>query len=234
MARLPIPGQDDGRWGQILNDYLSQSHNDDGTLKSGLVSKSDIGLANVDNTSDLDKPLSLAMQTALATKADLIDGKVEAEQLPTYVSSINGKSGDATLSANDVGADPAGTSYSKSTSDAKYSLGDTGPAWAFGAVGAFGPYDSSYFGSTRTVTLTGNANISAFNPGPSDKAGSIHFVIKQASSGGPYTLTWPTSIKWVNNTPAPVMPTVPNAELLVTAFWTGVSWRAMLNGIYYP
>lgn len=32
-ARLPIPGSDDGTWGQILNDFLSQVHNSDGTLK---------------------------------------------------------------------------------------------------------------------------------------------------------------------------------------------------------
>lgn len=33
MARLPIPGSDQGQWGEILNDYLSVSHNTDGTLK---------------------------------------------------------------------------------------------------------------------------------------------------------------------------------------------------------
>ena len=33
MARLPIPGGDEGTWGAILNDYLSQEHNSDGTLK---------------------------------------------------------------------------------------------------------------------------------------------------------------------------------------------------------
>lgn len=33
MARLPNPGGDTGNWGSILNDYLSQSHNPDGTLK---------------------------------------------------------------------------------------------------------------------------------------------------------------------------------------------------------
>lgn len=32
MARLPTPGGDAGNWGQILNDFLSQEHNADGTL----------------------------------------------------------------------------------------------------------------------------------------------------------------------------------------------------------
>lgn len=33
MARLPIPGQDNGSWGVILNEYLSVELNADGTLK---------------------------------------------------------------------------------------------------------------------------------------------------------------------------------------------------------
>ena len=37
MARLPIPGSDDGTWGDVLNDYLSAAHNTDGTLKDNIV-----------------------------------------------------------------------------------------------------------------------------------------------------------------------------------------------------
>lgn len=111
MARLPQPGSDEGTWGQILNEYLLQSHKNDGSLKSGSVSagsipdgtisedkldsatqakinstggvtsvntrtgavtlaKSDVGLANVDNTADTAKPVSTATQTALDGKAD--------------------------------------------------------------------------------------------------------------------------------------------------------------------
>lgn len=38
MARLPIPGQDRDTWGDILNNFLSQSLADDGTLRSSAVS----------------------------------------------------------------------------------------------------------------------------------------------------------------------------------------------------
>lgn len=38
MSRLPTPGSDDGTWGNILNDFLAQVHNTDGTLKDGVVS----------------------------------------------------------------------------------------------------------------------------------------------------------------------------------------------------
>lgn len=34
MSRLPVPGQDAGAWGSILNDFLSVEHNNDGTLKA--------------------------------------------------------------------------------------------------------------------------------------------------------------------------------------------------------
>lgn len=37
MARLPTPGGDSNQWGDILNDYLAQAHNSDGTLKKAAV-----------------------------------------------------------------------------------------------------------------------------------------------------------------------------------------------------
>lgn len=36
MARLPQIGGDQGSWGQILNDFLSESHNSDGSLKANI------------------------------------------------------------------------------------------------------------------------------------------------------------------------------------------------------
>jgi hypothetical protein len=127
MSRLPKPGGDENSWGNILNDYLQQEHNNDGTHAVGkilgvppvsdqiLVSdasaskgigwqsksslqgpgvaaggtagqilkknsssnydtswttldKSSVGLAQVDDTSDADKPISDATQTALSAK----------------------------------------------------------------------------------------------------------------------------------------------------------------------
>ncbi len=40
MARLPQPGGDAGNWGDILNDYLSQIHQADGSLKDGSIPES--------------------------------------------------------------------------------------------------------------------------------------------------------------------------------------------------
>ncbi len=56
MARLPEPGGDSGQWGEVLNDYLTVSHNTDGTLKNAAVSSSVIadgavGVAKIATTS---------------------------------------------------------------------------------------------------------------------------------------------------------------------------------------
>lgn len=58
--------------------------------KTGAVTlaKGDVGLSNVDNTSDVNKPVSTAQAAALATKADLVNGSVPAAQLPSYVDDV--------------------------------------------------------------------------------------------------------------------------------------------------
>lgn len=52
--------------------------------KTGIVTlaKADVGLGNVDNTTDNAKPISSATATALSSKADLVSGLVPSTQLP--------------------------------------------------------------------------------------------------------------------------------------------------------
>ena len=42
MARLPKPGSDQGKWGEILNEYLSVAHDDNGNLKDNTVAESNL------------------------------------------------------------------------------------------------------------------------------------------------------------------------------------------------
>ncbi len=42
MTRLPQPGGDLGQWGSILNDFLSQAHNSDGTLRPDAVAATNL------------------------------------------------------------------------------------------------------------------------------------------------------------------------------------------------
>lgn len=55
---------------------------DDGTNPHN-TSQIDIGLPNVNNTSDLNKPISTATQTVLNNKADLVAGVIPTSQLPS-------------------------------------------------------------------------------------------------------------------------------------------------------
>lgn len=48
MSRLPTPGSDRGNWGSILNDYLSQSHNADGTIKDSIITESKLAQPVID------------------------------------------------------------------------------------------------------------------------------------------------------------------------------------------
>ncbi|MEJ8308619.1 hypothetical protein [Agrobacterium larrymoorei] len=61
------------------------------------LTKADVGLGNVNNTADLNKPVSTATQQALDLKAD----KTQIPAVP--VQSVNGKTGDVTVSKADVG-----------------------------------------------------------------------------------------------------------------------------------
>lgn len=63
MSRLPTPGGDTGNWGDILNDFLSQSHNTDGTLKP--LSQNNIQ----DLSTDLDAKAPTTGQYLVATGA---------------------------------------------------------------------------------------------------------------------------------------------------------------------
>ncbi|HEY5549738.1 MAG TPA: hypothetical protein VIK37_00825 [Candidatus Saccharimonadales bacterium] len=49
MARLPIPGADDGVWGEILNNFLSIEHNSDGTQKTLPIRKGGTGATNAED-----------------------------------------------------------------------------------------------------------------------------------------------------------------------------------------
>ena len=90
MARLPVPGSDDGIWGTLLNDYLSQAHNTDGSLKAGSADAGVISDGAI-STAKLDGTLTGAVSKAQSS-----------------VQQVNGATpdigGSVTLTAGDVGA----------------------------------------------------------------------------------------------------------------------------------
>lgn len=52
MARLPVPGQDEGTWGDLLNEYLLVSHNTNGTIKNLFFNVKDYGATGNGSTDD--------------------------------------------------------------------------------------------------------------------------------------------------------------------------------------
>jgi len=99
MSRLPIPGQDKGVWGSILNDYLSQSLSSTGSLNPNVVTADQIAPGSISDTEIADGTItSLKLDTTTQTTI---------EKATTSVQSINNKfptSGAVTLVASDVGA----------------------------------------------------------------------------------------------------------------------------------
>lgn len=66
MARLPIPGSDDGQWGDVLNDFLNVSHNADGTLKTAVVSSAGAELASNKGAASGYAPLNASSKVPVA------------------------------------------------------------------------------------------------------------------------------------------------------------------------
>lgn len=71
MARMPTPGGDDGQWGDILNEFLSQSHTLSGALKADSVDTAQLrdGAVSKSKTS-----------TAVQTSLDAADNAVPSSQ----------------------------------------------------------------------------------------------------------------------------------------------------------
>lgn len=97
MSRLPTPGSDNGTWGDILNDFLLQSHTSGGTLKPDSV-----GAAQI--------------QDNAVTAATIADGTITETQLATALQTkIDSSATDASTSSKglvQLAGDLAGTATS--------------------------------------------------------------------------------------------------------------------------
>lgn len=106
-----------GTAGQVLAKIDSSNYNTEWVNQSGggavssvngqtgvvVISKSDVGLGNVDNTSDINKPISTATQTALNAKYDASNPSNYITSAGAPVQSVAGKTGTVTLVKGDVG-----------------------------------------------------------------------------------------------------------------------------------
>ena len=85
MSRLPSPGGDVGNWGAILNDFLNQAHNADGTLQTTAVNNA-ISDGSITPTKLSETYISTSEKGTTDGVATLDgSGKVTASQLPASV-----------------------------------------------------------------------------------------------------------------------------------------------------
>ena len=111
MSRLPTPGSDDGQWGTILNDYLSQSHTPTGSIKSNSVDTLQLADGAVTDVKIADAAVTT---DKLATTASPTSGQVLGYNGTDLewttggsgggaVTSVNSQTGDVVLAKADVG-----------------------------------------------------------------------------------------------------------------------------------
>lgn len=135
-TRLPIPGSDEGNWGSILNDYLSQAHSADGALKPGIVSESNLSSA-----------VQTKLNIAAGTGATGATGPA-GNQGPAGTQGATGPSGaQGATGAQGVPGVPGATGPKGDKGDQgapgatgpQGPQGEPGPASTQGATGATGP-----------------------------------------------------------------------------------------------
>jgi hypothetical protein len=99
--RLPVPGSDDGTWGDILNGFLEVSHASDGTLNSSVVGTAQLENNAVTNA-QLDSPTQSTL-SAVASKYVKPSGGIPTSDLDSSTQTNIGKAGTAVQIGGDLG-----------------------------------------------------------------------------------------------------------------------------------
>ena len=157
MSRLPTPGGDSGNWGQILNDYLSQAHKSDGTLKPGIITTANLA-------QEIKDQLTIVAGQQGATGPSGATGP----QGPQGATGATGASGASGV----PGATGAASTIPGPT-------GPQGPAGATGPVGAQGPTGAA--GAQGAVGVTGATGPS----GPTGAASTVPGPTGATGPSGP-------------------------------------------------
>jgi Cellulase (glycosyl hydrolase family 5) len=179
------------------------------------IDKTTVGLSNVDNTSDLAKPVSTAVQNALNTKIDTsrigaisgvaglgADGKVPTSQLPATsnaVTSVNTLTGVVVLTKTDIGLSnvdntsdankPVSTAQQTAISTSVSNIPDN----IFSIIGNVDATKILKF-DADTINTTGQTKIIGLNPGLNGGNGTL--VLQET----PNTFSNPQTINTISST----------------------------------
>lgn len=182
-----------GNW-TLLNTPANNVTSVNGQQGTITLGKADVGLGSADNTSDANKPISTATQTALNGKADLIGGVVPASQLPALaLTSTVVVASQSAMLALTTGQVQPGDIAVRTDGAGTFILTDTNPAtlanWTL--LNAPGDAVSSVNGQTGTVSLAksdiGLGNVD--NTSDSTKNSATRTLTNKTISGLSNTLT---------------------------------------------
>jgi hypothetical protein len=168
--RLPIPGQDDGTWGDILNGFLEVSHNSDGTLQTTALSQAG---AEVTSNKGIASGYAGLNSNALVPPSQLGGGTASTSNFlrgdGTWV--VPPTSSGATGSTGPTG--PQGTTGSTGSQGAQGFTGASGTTGTNGATGATGATGTNGLtGATGPVGATGAGATGATGVGASGATGA--------------------------------------------------------------
>ena len=161
-----------------------------------VLTSADFGLANVNNTSDLNKPISTATQSALSAKADLVGGTVPTSQLPSAELRENAGTGSASAPSFSFSGDNNTGIYRPAADQVALTAGGT-QALLAESTGITIPGNLTVSGTTTTVD-TVNLTVKDKNI----ELGVVSTPSNTTADGGGITLKGATdkTINWVNST----------------------------------
>ena len=175
MARLPIPGADSGNWGQILNDYLSQSHKADGTFKDYVITDNNIADGTI-SESKFTAPVIAKINAGAGATGPVgpagAPGSAGSQGATGATGPVGPQGGvGATGVTGATGAQGAsGVAGTQGATGPQGPMGATGSVGSQGATGATGPAGADGADGT-SVTISGsvaNAGALPTGLGPSD------------------------------------------------------------------
>lgn len=196
MARLPTPGSDKDTWGNVLNDYLLQSHDGSGLLKAGSVGNSQLqdDAVTADNVadnslpqgkvqnlpSDLANKLNTSARGAANGVASLDSGtKVPVSELPTGTGATQVAAGNHTHTLDAL------SDVSTSGAADGQALIHTGGSWAPGSLNSGGYARITSSGSWAVPTGVSRVYVRAIGGGGGGGGGgSASSTSDQAGGGG--------------------------------------------------
>lgn len=163
MARLPVPGADEGTWGNLLNEFLEVEHNSDGSLKS---------TGSLDAKAD--KVVAISAGTGLAGGGNLSASRTLSVNFGTTAGTVAAGNDTRITGAEQTANKGAASGYASLDGSAKVPLSQlpTGTGASEVAVGdhthsaSLGIYPITEYGfftaSAPIEAFTGNSTLNNF------------------------------------------------------------------------